>query len=226
MTNTRRCRAVAAVLSFVTTASIAPAAAAQDMIGRHELSAWIGRNHPNVIAGDVRVNAVLIVVDTNSHYVASVADSLPLEVAAAIDSMFASVGAHNEIDGMARELVAGRLRVPGAEGAEPVYIVDGVRVSRVDSLSVNAIERIWLTKGAEAASKFGPDAATRGAIVVTMIHPENRGRVIQSSHRERLMKLGIRPDRIDFGNTQIMHVRAGIAGPNPMYITVLRLKRG
>src|SRR5437762_5245393 len=153
MTTIHRARAAAAVVSLIAIASIAPSAAAQALLRPDEIFPWIARNHPNVVSGDPRVNAVLIVVDTNSQYVASVADSLSVEVMAAIDSVFASVGAHNVIEEMARELVAGRLRVPDADGTPAVYIVDGVRVSRVDSLSLNAIENIQFVKGDEAASK-------------------------------------------------------------------------
>jgi outer membrane receptor protein involved in Fe transport len=211
------------VLSLVAITFLARSAEAQRYIGYDEFNAWIVRNHANVIAGDTRVNAVLIVVDTNNQYVASVADLLSRDVAAAIDSTFASVGARNAIEGQAHELVAGRLRVPDADG-QPVYVVDGVRVSRVDSLRVNSIENIQILKGADA-SKYGPDAATRGAIIVTLIHFERRQQVIEASHRQRLTTLGIQPERIDFGNTQMMHVRAGAVGPYPLYVTVLRLRR-
>jgi hypothetical protein len=217
-------RAAAVALSLVAITSIAPSAAAQAMIRYDEFNAWIVRHHPNVISGDARVNAVLIVVDTNSQYVASLADSLSLETMAAIDSVFASVGAHNAIEGMARELVAGRLRVPDADG-QAVYIVDGVRVSRVDSLSVNSIENIQFMKGADA-SRYGAGAAKGGAIVVTMMHSERRRQVIESSQRQRLTKLGIQPERIDLGNEQMMHVNAGVVGPYPLYITILHLKQG
>jgi hypothetical protein len=216
-------RSATLVLSLVAMTAITSPAPAQAPIRFDEFSAWIARNHPNVVAGDARVNAVLIVVDTNSRYVASVADSLPLEVTAAIDSVFAAVGAHNAIEATARELVAGRLRVPDTDGP-PVYIVDGVRVGRVDSLSVNEIENVQIVKGVDA-SKYGADAAKAGAIVVTMTHYEHRSQVIQSSHRQRLVGLGIQPERIDFGDTQMMHIRAELVGPNPLYITVLRLAR-
>jgi hypothetical protein len=222
--NIRRAHTAAAVLSLVGLASIARSAAAQAPISYDTFNAWIARNHPNVISGDARVNAVLVVVDTNSQYVASVADSLSLTVLAAIDSVFASVGAHNAIEEMARELVSGQLRVPDADG-QPVYIVDGVRVRRVDSLSVNSIENIQFVKGADA-SKYGADAANGGAIVVTMTHSERRRQVIDSSQRQRLSKLGIQPERIDLGNEQMMRLGPGSIGPNTLYVTVLHLKRG
>ena len=224
MTNLCRARAAAAVVSLLAIASIGPSAVAQAPIGYNEFNAWIARHHPNVISGDARVNAVLIVVDTSSQYVASLADSLSFEIIAAIDSVFASVGAHNAIEGMARELVAGRLRVPGTDG-EAVYIVDGVRVRRVDSLKVNSIENIRLLKGADA-SKYGVDAAKGGAIVVTMTHSERQREVIDSSQRQRLTKLGIQPERVELGNVQMMHINSGTVGPYPLYITVLHLKRG
>ena len=223
MTNIRG-RATVAVGSLIAIASIAPSAAAQGLVDHDEISAWIARSHSNVVAGDPRVNAVLIAVDTNNQYVASLADSLSLEIMAAIDSVFASVGAHNAIEGMARELVAGRLRVPDADG-QGVYIVDGVRVNRVDSLSVNSIENIQLIKGADA-SKYGAGAAKGGAIVVTMTHSERRRQVIDSSQRQRLTKLGIQAERVDFGNVQMMRLSPGIIGPYPLYVTVLHLKRG
>ena len=213
-----------ALASMVAIALIAPAARSQSLIGHEEISAWVARYHLNVIAGDRRINAVLIVVDTNRQYVASVADSLPLEVSASIDSIFASVGARNAVEGMARELVAGRLTVPSAEGP-PVYIVDGVRVSRIDTLSVNSIEGIRLVKAADAVT-YGADAEKGGAIIVTMTHSEHQSQVIKANQLRRLKALGIRPDRVDVGDEQMMHVRGGAIGPYPLYVTILHLKRG
>ena len=132
---------------------------------------------------------MLLVLDSLNHYVASVADSLPAAVTAAIHSMFASAVAHNEVEGMARELVAGRLRVPGSGGNEPIYVVDGARAVRVNSLPLNSIENIRFMNAAEAASAYGADAARGGAILVTMIHNEGWDRVIEASHRQRLSKL-------------------------------------
>jgi hypothetical protein len=224
MTAILRVRVILAAWSLVASAFVAHSAAAQ-VIGYDEFGPWIAAHHPNVQAGDRRVNAVLLVVDANGQYVASVADSLPFAVIAAIDSGFSSVGAHNAVEDMARELVADRLRVPGMGAHQPLYIVDGVRVGRVDSLSANEIENIQLLKGDEAVSKYGPGAADGGAIVVTVAHSESWSRVVTSSNRERLSRLGIDPERVDMGDTQMMHVRAGIVGPYPMYITVLRLKK-
>ena len=222
MTTVRSTRATAVAL-VAALAAMAPSARGQDAVPYNEFSAWIAQHHLNVIAGDRRVNAVLIVVDTNSRYVASVADSLPTAVIAAIDSMFASVGARNAIEGLATELVAGRLTVPGAEWP-PVYIVDGVRVSRVDSLSVNSIEGVRLVKPADAA-RYGTDAEKRGAIIVTITHSEHQTQVIHANQLQWLNTLGIPPDRVDLGNQQMMHVRAGAIAPSPLYITILRLKR-
>jgi hypothetical protein len=217
-------RAATLIVSLVAITSIAPTAAAQAPIGYATFGAWIAQYHPNVGSGDARVNAVLIVVDSNSRYVASLADSLPLETRAAIDSVFDSVGLHNAIADMARELVAGRLRVPGASG-QAVYIVDGVRTTRVDSLNANWIENIQFAKGADA-SKYGADAVEGGAIIVTMAHSERRSQVIGASHRQWLNKLGIRPERVDLEDVQMMHVRSGLVAPSALYVTVLRLKRG
>ena len=55
-------------------------------------------------------------------------------VTAAIDSTFAVVAAHNEIRETATQLVEGRLRVPGGDSTPPVYIIDGVRVTRDDNI--------------------------------------------------------------------------------------------
>src|SRR5262245_61206186 len=82
----RRCamnstRLSAAILSLVVLTSVAPSATGQP-IRVNDFRAWIERNHPNVITGDARVNSVFIVVDTNSQYVVSLADSLPLEITA------------------------------------------------------------------------------------------------------------------------------------------------
>jgi hypothetical protein len=217
-------RAAVIISSLVVTASIAPPAIAQELIGYNTFYGWIAQYHRNVISGDARINAVLIVADSNGQYVASLADSLSVETRAAIDSVFESVGAHNAVADMARELVAGRLRVPGATG-KAVYVVEGVRATRVDSLNVNSIENIQFATGADA-SKYGADAVEGGAILVTTTHSERRSQVIDASHRQRLNRLGIQPERVDLGNVQMMHLRAGVVGPNALYVTVLRLKRG
>jgi hypothetical protein len=216
--------AIAAASFLVAIVAVPQPSAAQPMVGNEEISAWIAARHPNVRAGDRRINAVLIVVDTSGGYVASVTDSLPTAVRAAIDSGFAAVAAHNAIEDAARELVAGRLRVPGTGEAQPVYIVDGVRTKRVDSLTAHEIEKIQLVAAAEAASAYGPDAAAGGAIVVTITHGEGQRRVIGASNRQRLTSLGLEPDRVDLGSLQIMHVRSGVHGPSPLYITVMHLK--
>lgn len=195
-------------------------------IPRGAMTEWTARHHASVFDGDPRVNSLTFVVDTNSQYVASSADSLPLAVTAAIDSMFAFVAAQNEIRETAVPLVEGRLRVPGGDSTPPVYIVDGVRQKRVDSLSVTAIESIQLVKPADAASVYGPDAAKSGAVVVKMEHRSPKNAAIDSSIRQRLAKLGISPERVDLGNMQWMHTRAGIIGPSPLYINVLWLKGG
>lgn len=220
----RLCRSIGAPVFFaiITAMSSAPA---QSVVGYEEISAWIAAHHQNIIAGDPHVNALLFVVDTNSAYVASVADSLPLAVMAAFDSGFAAVGARNAIQGMANDLVAGRLWVPGADSVRTIYIVDGVRVKRVDSLAVQDIEDIQVLSGAAAASKYGSDAAKGGAIVVKLTHAEGQMRVIDASNRERLTKLGINPERVDRGDMQTMQVKAGVYGPRSLYIVVMRLKK-
>jgi hypothetical protein len=193
---------------------------------RGTLSEWAARYHANAFAGDSRINSLTFVVDTSSQYVASSADSLPVAVTAAIDSIFAFVGAHNEIRETAAQLVEGRLRVPGGDSTPPVYIVDGMRVKRVDSLSANAIETIQLVKPADAASAYGQDAAKSGAVVVKMSHLAPKNAVIDLSIRQRLEKLGIAAERVDLGNMQWIVTNAGVFGTNPTYINVLYLKRG
>jgi S1-C subfamily serine protease len=173
-----------------------------------------------------RVNSLTFVVDTNALYVASSADSLPVAVKAAIDSMFARVAAHNEIRETATQLVEGRLRVPGGDSTAPVYIVDGVRVKRVDSLRVNAIDSIQLVKPADAALAYGSDAAKSGAVVVKMEHRGPKNEAIDESIRQRLAKMGIAAERVDLGNMQWIVTNAGVFGPNPTYLNVLYLKRG
>jgi hypothetical protein len=217
-------RAAALALSFVAISSIASPTPAEAQIHYNTFYGWITQYHRNVLLGDAHVNAVLIVVDTNSQYVASLADSLSIETVAAIDSAFASVGSRNGVAEMARELVAGRLRVPGATG-QAVYIVDGVRTGRVDSLNATWIENIQFATGADAA-KYGADATDGGAIIVTMTHAERHGQVIGASHRQRLIKMGIQPERVDLGDVQMMHHGPGIVGPAALYVTILRLKRG
>lgn len=186
---------------------------------------WTARYHANAFV-DPRINALTFVVDTNSQYVASSADSLPVAVTAAIDSTFALVEAQNEIRERAAQLVEGRLRVPGGDSTPPVYIVDGVRVKRVDSLSAAAVESIQFLTPADAATAYGPDAAKSGAVVVKTWHRAPKNPAIELSIQQRLAKLGIAPERVDLGNMQWIHTGRGVIGSNPIYINVLYLKGG
>jgi hypothetical protein len=94
----------------------------------------------------------------------------------------------------------------------------------VDSRHVDDIQNIKLLTGPEATAKYGPDAGKGGAAVVTMGHSEARAKVIDSSLRQWLTKLGIQPERVDLGNIQLRLVRANLIGPNPMYVALLYLK--
>jgi hypothetical protein len=233
MTNRCVTRPFVTWLPCVAITLVAAAAAAQtprparepDFIPPDVIFGWIERYHPNVIAGDPRVNAVMVVADTNNQYVASVADSLSRDPIAAIDSGFALVAAKNAAADAARELVAGRLRVPGSDGSRPLYVVDGVRAKKIDSISADAIVGIRLLKAVDATSTYGPDGAN-GAIVVTTMHAQVDNGVFNSDIRRRLTKMGIRPERVDLANLMQMHVRGGTVGPNPLYIMVLHLKGG
>jgi hypothetical protein len=219
-------------LTLAAIALVASAAAAQTArrdplpLPRGAISEWTARYHPSAFNSDSRVNSLTFVVDTNALYVASSADSLPVAVTAAIDSMFARVAAHNEIRETATQLVEGRLRVPGGDSTPPVYIVDGVRVKRVDSLRVNAIDSIQLVKPADAALRYGSDAAKSGAVVVKMEDSGPTNPAIDESIRQRLAKMGIGAERVDLGNMQWIVTNARVFGTNPTYINVLYLKRG
>lgn len=216
-----------ATIAFVGTATGAQTAQRDPLpLPRGAITEWTARYHPSAFDKDSRVNSLTFVVDTNALYVASSADSLPVAVKAAIDSMFARVAAHNEIRETATQLVEGRLRVPGGDSTAPVYIVDGVRVKRVDSLRVNAIDSIQLVKPADAALAYGSDAAKSGAVVVKMEHRGPKNEAIDESIRQRLAKMGIAAERVDLGNMQWIVTNAGVFGPNPTYLNVLYLKRG
>ena len=219
-------------LILAATALVGAVASAQTIrrdpppLRRGAISEWAARYHPNAFSGDSRVNSLTFVVDANSEYVASSADSLPVAVTAAIDSMFALVAAHNEIRETATQLVEGRLRVPGGDSTPPVYVVDGVRVKRVDSLRVNAIDSIRLVKPADAALAYGPDAAKSGAVVVKLDHRDGKNRAIDDSIRQRLARLGIAAERVDLGDMQWVVTNSGVFGASPTYINVLHLKGG
>lgn len=124
------------------------------------------------------------------------------------------------------QLVEGRLRVPGGDSTPPVYIVDGVRVKRVDSLSVDAVESIQFVKPADAAPAYGPDAAKGGVVIVNMWRRRPKNTAIDLSIRQRLAKLGIPPERVDLGNMQWIVTGARVIGPTETYINVLWLKGG
>lgn len=194
-------------------------------VPRGAITEWTARYHANAFT-DPHVNSLMFVLDTNSQYVASSADSLPMAVKAALDSSFAAVEAYNAIHETAVQLVEGRLRVPGGDSTPPVYIVDGVRLKRIDSVSADAVESIQLVKPADAASAYGPDAAKSGAVVVKLLHRRPKNTAIDLSIRQRLAKLGIAPERVDLGNMQWMVTGPRVIGPNETFINVLHLKGG
>src|SRR6185437_11193533 len=92
-------------------AAVVSSRSALAQVGPTQIRPWIAAHHPSIYDGDKRINALFIVVDTNEAYVASVADSLPADVCAAIDAGFAFIVAHAAVEGMADDLVAGKLRV-------------------------------------------------------------------------------------------------------------------
>jgi hypothetical protein len=159
--------------------------------------AWIQLHHPNVIAGDPRVNAVTIVVDQNDQYLSSVADSI--------------AGVGFAADTISLRL-RGTLQPISTVTPRPVIVVDGIRVDSTAQLDTIPIESIEVLKGRYAADAYGPDAEN-GVIAIRSMRPDPGS----------LSRLGLIPDNV--AEMSELRVRPGVIGPNRLYIAVLRLKK-
>lgn len=178
---------------------------------------WIQSRHPNIIAGDAHVNAVIIVVDANNQYLASATDSIAdagrvgdwvnfrvLDPATRVPQTSASQPVIY-VDGVVYDN-------PDRLKAKPVVIVDGVRLENVEQLDSMLIKSVEVLKGSAAAATFGPDAAN-GVIVVT------------STPRTTvdLSRFGIAAESLD--EMTEFRLKPGVVGPNRLYITVLQIKK-
>jgi hypothetical protein len=161
------------------------------------IRAWIQARHPNVIAGDPHVNAVTIVVDQNNQYLASVADSVNLPGMFTDSVFFRTHGSLQPVSALAKA---------------PLIIVDGVRIDSTAQIDNGQIDHIEVLKGKAAAEAYGPDGA-QGVISISSMHPD----------ATELNRLGFAPENI--GQMSEFRVRAGVVGPNRMYIAVLQLKK-
>lgn len=166
------------------------------------LRAWTQRYHPNVAAGDLAVNEVVFVVDANEQYLRSYAR---------FDSV--ADGARGDAPRGRGSFVGDTVRikplVTTSPSDRPVYIVDGVVVSDIDSIERDRIRSVEVLKGAAAIAKYGPDAQ-RGVIV------------IDTKSENMLASMGIEADHIQ--QVDVVKLRAGTIGPNPLRVLVVQLK--
>ena len=168
------------------------------------IRAWIQMRHPNVLAGDPRVNAVTIVVDEKNGFLASVADSIETEVAGKTPSIM--------VRGQLLEGPNGQTAIVRPANPSPVIFVDGVRVDSTAQLDTIPIESVEIIKGKSAAAVYGPDAEN-GVIVIRSMRPDDA----------QLRRLGIAPENIK--EMTELRLRPGVIGPNRLYVVVLQLKK-
>lgn len=183
---------------------------------------WIRQFHPNVAAGDSRVNSVLIVIDAQKRYVTSMVDS-SRSLGANTDSAVVGIGFVGVFGEMLLETAKSRLR---AEVNRPVAILNGVRVANFDTVRADMVASSELIQGSKAVALYGPDAVN-GAQVVTTHASAGENILMEFGIRrnaDRLRKVGVDPDHV--GDVMMLRTAPGVVGANRTYVTVLRLKDG
>jgi TonB-dependent SusC/RagA subfamily outer membrane receptor len=192
-------------------------AAASEPLPIDVIRRWIESRHPNIVAGDAHVNAVIIVVDANNQYLASATDSIADSGRVGDWLNFRVMDPSNRVpltsapqpviyvDGVIYEN-SDRIK------AKPVLIVDGVRLENIEQLDSIAIKSVEVLKGPAAAASYGADAAN-GVIVVT-----SKPRMTVD-----LSRFGI--DAQSVSEMTEFRLRPGVVGPNRLYITVLQIKK-
>jgi hypothetical protein len=177
----------------------------EEPLGVDVIRGWIQLHHPNVIAGDPHVNSVVILVDVNNRYLASITDSVASQIVGTDSSL------RNAFGISARRAAQLSSEPTQSPTTRPVFIVDGVRVAGIEQLDSIPIREVEVIKGPLAAAAYGPDAEN-GAVIVWTMRPSS----------EQLSRLGISAENIH--EMTELHVRPGVVGPNRMFIAIIRLK--
>lgn len=130
------------------------------------LRAWLQTHHPQLISGDSALNAAVVVVDTNGHYVKSTAFRLS---ASELEAWGGGVERNVSFqdDTVSKNLVDACIKSRTERPpVNAVCILDGARVPAVDGLRFLASRDVEVLRGEAASKRFGPDAA-KGAVLVT-----------------------------------------------------------
>lgn len=162
---------------------------------------WIQARHPNVIAGDSRVNAVTIVVDENNNFLASAADSIENIPSGKAPSIL-----------IRGRITADSVAVAPLPNPTPLFVVDGVVVDSPTQLDTIPIESVEVIKGQAAANAYGPEAQN-GVIIIKSMRPD----------ATQLRRLGVLPENIK--EMTELRLSPGVIGPNRLYVAVLQLKK-
>ena len=127
---------------------------------------WLWKNHPNAITGDSGVNAAIVVIDTNAHFVKGMAFRLADSELAVWQGAVARAISFQD-DTVSKNLLGACADRASASrpAARPICVQDGARVQTIDGLRFLASRDVDVLKRDAASKRFGPDA-TNGAVVV------------------------------------------------------------
>lgn len=131
------------------------------------LRAWIAEHHPALSTGDTRLNAVIVVVDTNARYVRSSAFSLS-DTAMVImqGGIELAVDMRHDTAWTARVHACIRDRSEPPATRPPLCLLDGTRVKDIENFRFFSSSAIVVLEGDVATKQFGAEASN-GAVLVT-----------------------------------------------------------
>ena len=176
-----------------------------------ELRAWLKEHHPQIVSGESGlVNAAVIVIDTNAHYVRSIAYRLTA-VELADMSGAATRGAGFEDDAVSKNLL--NVCFAGGEkstGPRPICVLDGSRVPVIDALRFLATRDVDVLKSDAAVKRFGTDGVNGAVIAAT-----------DTAALARFKSVGATPE--NFMSFEERRIRRNADGL-PVIITVLMLR--
>jgi hypothetical protein len=176
-----------------------------------ELHGWLAQHQPNFATGDSGVNGAIIVIDTNAHYVKSIAFRLGASELASWQGAIARA-IELQDDTVSTNLLAGcsdrALASPPVK--RPTCVQDGARVQGFDHLQLLASRSVEVLKSEAAVKRFGPNAAN-GAVVATT----------EAVTFERFKSLGA--TSANFVSFEGRRIRRDSDG-RPVVITVLMLR--
>jgi hypothetical protein len=201
---------IGALVALVPRAS----AVAQGGVDIDQIRDWIAAHHPQVY-NDTTVNTVLIVLNPNGTYAASIAARFDSAEVAATDFRFARLAdiiaarqGARQVDTLLTYACSGEKTQPANR---PLCILDGARVDSFNGVQTLAMHKLETVTGQAATARYGPDAANGVVIGSTT-----------ASLLERYRALGI--TAANMGSMQTNRVREGTVGPRRLDITIVFLK--